>query len=245
LRSGHPQSSVQSRTPNFYLIPLTCVSHPRVASVSVRRACSSQLGDPDDAPEPHPRSRLSPKDFAFLHESLSPLPAAALPPSEVVLISKAIRAYGADFDGKAERFLRRHREFLTDVVVVAVLRSVRVPELCVMFFLWVEGQVGYSHTGACYDALAEVLDFARAARVLVAPPHTPLGSATRLPHATRPQGASLSLTPHAQPSSSPRHRRRPVPRPTCAGSSHRCRRRISIGHRLPISSPSHALYGTT
>jgi hypothetical protein len=43
--------------------------------------------------------------------------------------------------------------------VVAVLRSVRVPELCATFFLCAEGQVGYSHTVACYDALAEVLDF--------------------------------------------------------------------------------------
>jgi hypothetical protein len=117
---------------------------------SLRRTCSFQAADPDDlllrlvdAAEPHPRSRLSPKDFAFLREPIPPLPAAALPPPEAVLISKAIRAYGDRFDGKAERFLRRHREFLTEAVVVAVLRSVRVPELCVTFFLWAEGQVGY------------------------------------------------------------------------------------------------------
>ncbi|TVU15469.1 hypothetical protein EJB05_38991, partial [Eragrostis curvula] len=133
---------------------------------SLRRAWSSHAADSDDtlaglvdAPETHPRSRLSPKDFSFLQEPTPPLPAAALQPPEAVLISKAIRAYGADFNGKAERFLRRHREFLTDAVVVAVLRLVRVPELCVRFFLWAEGQVGYSHTGACYDALAEVLEF--------------------------------------------------------------------------------------
>jgi hypothetical protein len=133
---------------------------------SLRRTCSFQAADPDDlllglvdAAEPHPRSRLSPKDFASLQEPIPPLPAAALLPPEAVLISKAIRAYGGRFDGKAERFLRRHREFLTEAVVVAVLRSVRVPELCATFFLWAEGQVGYSHTVACYDALAEVLDF--------------------------------------------------------------------------------------
>ncbi|KAK3142233.1 hypothetical protein QOZ80_4BG0343960 [Eleusine coracana subsp. coracana] len=133
---------------------------------SLRRACFSQAADPDnlllglvDVPEPIPHSRLSPKDFAFLQDPAPPLRAAALPPPEAVLLSKAIRAFGTDFDGKAVRFLRRHRQFLTDAVVVAVLRSVRVPELCVRFFLWAEGQVGYSHTGACYDALAEVLDF--------------------------------------------------------------------------------------
>ncbi|GJN02508.1 hypothetical protein PR202_ga19867 [Eleusine coracana subsp. coracana] len=133
---------------------------------SLRRACSSQAAHPDnlllglvDAPELIPHSRLSPKDFAFLQDPAPPLRAAALPPPEAVLLSKAIRAFGTDFDGKAVRFLRRHRQFLTDAVVVAVLRSVRVPELCVRFFIWAEGQVGYSHTGACYDALAEVLDF--------------------------------------------------------------------------------------
>ncbi|KAL6903601.1 hypothetical protein ACP4OV_004414 [Aristida adscensionis] len=138
---------------------------------SLRRACSSHAVDSEDlllglveAPEPHPPSRLSPKDFAFLQEPTPALPAAALPPPEAVLISKAIRAYGADFDGDAERFLRRHRDFLTDAVVVAVLRTVRDPELCARFFLWAERQVGYSHTGACYDALAEVLGFDDRAR---------------------------------------------------------------------------------
>ncbi|RLM74785.1 pentatricopeptide repeat-containing protein [Panicum miliaceum] len=137
----------------------------------LRRACSSHTADPDDqllglveAPEPHHGSRLSRNDFAFLQEPTPPFPAAALPPPEAVLISKAIRAYATDFDGKAERFLRRHREFLNDAVVVAVLRSVRDPELCVRFFLWAERQVGYSHTSACYDALAEVLNFEDRAR---------------------------------------------------------------------------------
>ncbi|PUZ47744.1 hypothetical protein GQ55_7G190800 [Panicum hallii var. hallii] len=137
----------------------------------LRRACSSHAADPDDqllglveAPEPRHGSRLSRKDFAFLQEPTPPLPAAALPSPEAVLISKAIRAYATDFDGKAERFLRRHREFLTDAVVVAVLRSVRDPELCVRFFLWAERQVGYSHTSACFDALAEVLSFEDRAR---------------------------------------------------------------------------------
>ncbi|KAG2572982.1 hypothetical protein PVAP13_7KG214900 [Panicum virgatum] len=137
----------------------------------LHRACSSRAADPDDqllglveAPEPHHGSRLSRKDFAFLQEPTPPLPAAALPPPEAVLISKAIRAYATDFDGKAERFLRRHREFLTDAVVVAVLQSVRDPELCVRFFLWAERQVGYSHTSACYDTLAEVLSFEDRAR---------------------------------------------------------------------------------
>ncbi|WVZ86194.1 hypothetical protein U9M48_033019 [Paspalum notatum var. saurae] len=140
---------------------------------SLRRACSSSshAADPDDlllglveAPEPHHGSRLSPKDFAFLQEPAPALPAAALLPPEAVLISKALRAFATDFDGKGERLLRRHRDFLSDAVVVAVLRSVRAPELCVRFFLWAERQVGYSHTGACYDALAEVLDFGDRAR---------------------------------------------------------------------------------
>ncbi|XP_062184845.1 pentatricopeptide repeat-containing protein At1g06710, mitochondrial-like [Phragmites australis] len=138
---------------------------------SLRRACSSQAAGSDDhllglveVPELHPSSRLSPKDFAFLQEPILPLPAAALPPPEAVLISKAVRSYGADFDGKAERFLRRHREFLTDSVVVAVLRAVRDPDLCVRFFLWAERQVGYSHTGACYDSLADILCFDDRAR---------------------------------------------------------------------------------
>ncbi|KAL6650939.1 hypothetical protein ACP70R_009864 [Stipagrostis hirtigluma subsp. patula] len=137
----------------------------------LRRACSSHAADSEDqllglvdAPDPQPGSRLSPKDFAFLQEPTPALPAAALPPPEVVLISKAIRAYCTDFDGKTERFLRRYRHFLTDAVVVAVLLSVRAPELCVRFFLWAERQVGYSHTGACYDALAEVLGFDDRAR---------------------------------------------------------------------------------
>ncbi|ONM16473.1 Tetratricopeptide repeat (TPR)-like superfamily protein [Zea mays] len=140
---------------------------------SVRRACSSssRAADPDDqllglleAPEPQRGPRLSSKDFAFLQVPTPVLHAAALPPPEAVLISKAIRAYASDFDGKAERFLRRHRDFLNDAVVVAVLRSVRTPELCVRFFLWAERQVGYSHTGACYNALAEVLHFDDRAR---------------------------------------------------------------------------------
>lgn len=133
---------------------------------SLRRACSSHAANSDDplfglfdASAPHPEPRLLPKDFAFIKHPAPALPAAALPPPEAVLISKAVRAYGADFDGKAERFLRRYREFLTDSLVVAVLRAVRSPELCVRFFLWAERQVGYSHTGACYDALAEVLGF--------------------------------------------------------------------------------------
>ncbi|OQU81837.1 hypothetical protein SORBI_3006G128400 [Sorghum bicolor] len=142
---------------------------------SLRRACSSSshTADPDDqllglveAPEPQRGSRLSSKDFAFLREPTPALHAAALPPPEAVLISKAIRAYAADFDGKAERFLRRHRDFLNDAVVVAVLRSVRTPELCARFFLWAERQVGYSHTGACYNALAEVLHFDDRARTI-------------------------------------------------------------------------------
>ena len=139
---------------------------------SLRRACSSHAADSDDdplfglvdAPVPQPEPRLSPEDFAFIKHPTPALPAAALPPPEAVLISKAVRAYGADFDGKAERFLRRYREFLTDSVVVAVLRAVRSPELCVRFFLWAERQVGYSHTGACYDTLAEVLGFEDHAR---------------------------------------------------------------------------------
>lgn len=45
-----------------------------------------------------------------------------------------------------------------------MLRAVRSPELCVRFFLWAERQVGYSHTGACYDALAEILGFEDPAR---------------------------------------------------------------------------------
>ncbi|CAN6228636.1 unnamed protein product [Urochloa humidicola] len=137
----------------------------------LRRACSSHAADSDDqllglveAPKPRPGSRLSTKDFAFLKEPTPPFPAAALPPPEAALISKAIKAYATDFDGSAERFLRRHREFLTDAVVVAVLQSVRAPELCVKFFLWAERQVGYSHTSACYDALAEVLSFEDRAR---------------------------------------------------------------------------------
>ncbi|XP_037478265.1 pentatricopeptide repeat-containing protein At1g06710, mitochondrial-like [Triticum dicoccoides] len=138
---------------------------------SLRRARSSHAADTGDLlpglvdrSTPRPGPRVSLHDFAFIRDPAPAPPAAALPPPEVVLISKAVRAYGADFDGKAERFLRRYREFLTDSVVVAVLRAVRSPELCVRFFLWAERQVGYSHTGACYDALAEVLWFEDRAR---------------------------------------------------------------------------------
>uniref|UniRef100_A0A0E0PAU7 Pentacotripeptide-repeat region of PRORP domain-containing protein n=1 Tax=Oryza rufipogon TaxID=4529 RepID=A0A0E0PAU7_ORYRU len=142
---------------------------------SLRRTCSHAAGDSEDPllglveppapPQPPPRSRLGPRDFEFLREPAAAAAAGALPPPEAVLISKAIRAFGADFDGKAERVLRRCRGFLTDSVVVAVLGAVRdAPELCARFFLWAERQVGYSHTGACYDALADALGFDGRAR---------------------------------------------------------------------------------
>ncbi|KAK9289232.1 hypothetical protein L1049_017706 [Liquidambar formosana] len=73
--------------------------------------------------------------------------------NDAVLISNAIRDNNDRFGDKTQNFLRQFREKLNESLVVDVLNILQSPELGVRFFIWAGRQIGYSHTGAVYDAL--------------------------------------------------------------------------------------------
>ncbi|XP_024022077.1 pentatricopeptide repeat-containing protein At1g06710, mitochondrial [Morus notabilis] len=78
--------------------------------------------------------------------------------SVAVSISDAIRSrIGDGFGDQTQKFLRQYRDKLSESLVIEVLRLVQTPELGVKFFIWAGRQIGYSHSGAVYNALLEVL----------------------------------------------------------------------------------------
>ncbi|OAY82624.1 Pentatricopeptide repeat-containing protein, mitochondrial [Ananas comosus] len=115
----------------------------------------------------HRGGSVSAKDFAFLQEAAAERSSTDLGEfsPEAVLISKAIRASGTDFDSKTEKLLRRFREKIDESIVIDVLRLVKVPELCIKFFTWAGRQIGYAHTGPTYDTLIKILGFDEKSRV--------------------------------------------------------------------------------
>ncbi|KAG9447132.1 hypothetical protein H6P81_013260 [Aristolochia fimbriata] len=106
---------------------------------------------------------VSPKDFAFLHESLFDYDADSRTPDyrklsdDAVLIADTIKILGSGFDDKTQKFLRQFREKLNESLVIDVLRLLKSPEAAVKFFVWAGRQIGYHHSGPTFHALLETL----------------------------------------------------------------------------------------
>ncbi|KAI4295260.1 hypothetical protein L6164_035325 [Bauhinia variegata] len=106
-------------------------------------------------------------EYAFLRNSLLDSTAECGPvlqrvdPIEcsyvAVLMSNAIKSNGGGFSIETQKFLRQFRGKLNRTLVVEVLNLVKVPELCVKFFLWAGRQIGYNHTLEVYNALLDIL----------------------------------------------------------------------------------------
>lgn len=124
------------------------------------------LVDPND-PFLQVESRVeafSSEEFAILRDSL-------LSPSEdrqrfdlgkcsneATLIANVILNNNDGFGNQTLKLLREHREKLNPNLVVEVLNIVKIPELCVNFFIWAGRQIGYYHTLPVYNALLEILE---------------------------------------------------------------------------------------
>ncbi|KAJ6419145.1 hypothetical protein OIU84_029287 [Salix udensis] len=124
------------------------------------------LVDPD-GPFLQVESRVeafSSEEFAFLRDSL-------LSPSEdrqrfdpgkcsneATLIANVILNNNDGFGNQTLKLLREHREKLNPNLVVEVLNIVKIPELCVNFFIWAGRQIGYYHTLPVYNALLDILE---------------------------------------------------------------------------------------
>ncbi|KAJ6377831.1 hypothetical protein OIU78_028120 [Salix suchowensis] len=124
------------------------------------------LVDPND-PLLQVESRVeafSSEEFAFLGDSL-------LSPSEdrqrfdlgkcsneATLIANVILNNNDGFGNQTLKLLREHREKLNPNLVVEVLNIVKIPELCVNFFIWAGRQIGYYHTLPVYNALLDILE---------------------------------------------------------------------------------------
>ncbi|KAJ6366463.1 hypothetical protein OIU77_002949 [Salix suchowensis] len=124
------------------------------------------LVDPND-PLLQVESRVeafSSEEFAFLRDSL-------LSPSEdrqrfdlgkcsneATLIANVILNNNDGFGNQTLKLLREHREKLNPNLVVEVLNIVKIPELCVNFFIWAGRQIGYYHTLPVYNALLDILE---------------------------------------------------------------------------------------
>ncbi|XP_072981746.1 uncharacterized protein [Typha angustifolia] len=122
--------------------------------------CSGDL----NGREERPKHSVSPKDFSFLHEDKKPVDSDEFS-GEAILISKAIKANGPDINDQTEKLLRQFRGKLSESLTIEVLTLLKVPELCVKFFIWAGRQIGYSHTGRTYDSLIESLGFDEKSRV--------------------------------------------------------------------------------
>ncbi|KAJ6733847.1 PENTATRICOPEPTIDE REPEAT-CONTAINING PROTEIN PET309 MITOCHONDRIAL [Salix koriyanagi] len=107
---------------------------------------------------------FSSEEFAFLRDSL-------LSPSEdrqrfdlgkcsneATLIANVILNNNDGFGNQTLKLLREHREKLNPNLVVEVLNIVKIPELCVNFFIWAGRQIGYYHTLPVYNALLDILE---------------------------------------------------------------------------------------
>ncbi|KAJ6677689.1 PENTATRICOPEPTIDE REPEAT-CONTAINING PROTEIN PET309 MITOCHONDRIAL [Salix viminalis] len=124
------------------------------------------LVDPND-PFLQVESRVeafSSEEFAFLRDSL-------ISPSEdrqrfdpgkcsneATLIANVILNNNDGFGNQTLKLLREHREKLNPNLVVEVLNIVKIPELCVNFFIWAGRQIGYYHTLPVYNALLYILE---------------------------------------------------------------------------------------
>nr|TKR98748.1 hypothetical protein D5086_0000200650 [Populus alba] len=165
LSSFHSQSyTLSSQNPKIQRQNSTFIT-TRFSSTSPSDNLEG-LVDPND-PFLQVESRVeafSSEEFAILRDSL-------LSPSEdrqrfdlgkcsneATLIANVILNNNDGFGNQTLKLLREHREKLNPNLVVEVLNIVKIPELCVNFFIWAGRQIGYYHTLPVYNALLEILE---------------------------------------------------------------------------------------
>ncbi|CAN1253310.1 Pentatricopeptide repeat-containing protein At1g06710, mitochondrial [Linum perenne] len=123
------------------------------------------LVDPEDSSVSRTES-ISSEELGFLRDSLlkpnssSSSSAAAADgklKDEAFMVADVISNVNDQFGKETLKLLKRHREKLSESLVIEVLKLLNSPELGLRFFIWAGQQIGYSHTLPAYDALLELL----------------------------------------------------------------------------------------
>ncbi|GAV69656.1 LOW QUALITY PROTEIN: PPR domain-containing protein/PPR_1 domain-containing protein/PPR_2 domain-containing protein, partial [Cephalotus follicularis] len=139
------------------------ISHQNLSSIFTRFISTSPpdnldgLIDPDD-PENSPAEPVSNEDFAFLRDSSVQELDAGKCSNDAASIVKEILSDDDWFGNKTQKLLRQYRDRLSESLVIDVLNLIKNPELGVKFFIWTGRQIGYTHTGAVYNALLEMIE---------------------------------------------------------------------------------------
>ncbi|CAN0923201.1 Pentatricopeptide repeat-containing protein At1g06710, mitochondrial [Linum grandiflorum] len=125
------------------------------------------LVDPEDPSLSGPES-ISSEEFTLLRDSLlnphssssssgQRLRNAGKLSDEALMVVDVILSGNDQFGKETVKLLRRHREKLSESLVIEVLNLLDSPALGLRFFIWAGQQIGYSHTLPVYNALLELL----------------------------------------------------------------------------------------